>query len=106
MKEESQTIRTKLAKIRFFSPEGFFVCAAIITVIFVAMEALGLRSSVAVLAGASPGAGAPATLGMACLYLLGYLAFVVLAPIFVMGSIFLLLVNLITGIFRRQQRHF
>ena len=85
-------IVSRLAGVRFFSPGGFLVCALLIMATFAGLEALGLRSSVTVLADTNLASG-PATepaLATACLYLLCYMAFVGLVPIFLLGSIFLL----------------
>ena len=104
MKKRSHEIRSGLVKVRFFSPGGFLVCALAIAVTFVGMEALGLRSSVTALAGANTADGGWLAFGTACLYLLCYLAFAVLAPIFLLGSIFFLVLNLIMGSFHRKRQ--
>ncbi len=105
MKKRYHKIVARLANMRFFSPGGFLVCALLITATFAGLEALGLRSSVTVLTGASSPAGGWPTFSTACLYLLCYLAFVGLVPIFLLGSIFLLLLNLIMGIPHKKDRH-
>ncbi len=97
----------RLAGVRFFSPGGFLVCALLITATFAGLEALGLRSSVTVLAGTNPtpGPATEPTFSTACLYLLCYMAFVGLVPILLLGSIFLLLLSLIMDIFRQKNGH-
>jgi hypothetical protein len=105
MKRRNNKVHSSLAKVRFFSPAGFMVCALVIAIAFAGLEALGLRSSVATLAGTNPMAVGWPVLGPACLYLLCYLAFVGLVPILILGSIFLLLLNLIIATFRKPSRH-
>jgi hypothetical protein len=103
MKRRNNKLFSRLARVRFLSPAGFLVCALAIAVAFAGLEALGLRSSVATLAGTNPAAEG---WNVACLYLLCYLAFVGLVPILILGSIFLLLINLIITTFgkRAEQR--
>ena len=101
----SSKMPSRLQRLRFFSPGGFLVCALVIAIAFAGLEALGLRSSVATLAGTNPAAVGWPALGTACLYLLCYLAFIGLVPILLLGSIFLLLINLIMRSFRERDEH-
>ena len=105
MKSTGSKLLSKFASVRFFSPAGFALCAVVIALTFAGIEALGLRSSVTILTGAAPAAGGWPALSEACLYLLCYLAFVGLVPILLLGSIFLLLLNLIISFFQRKCEH-
>ena len=105
MNRGNHKITSWLAGVRLFSPAGFALCAVVIALTFAGIEALGLRSSVTILTGAAPAAGGWPALSEACLYLLCYLAFVGLVPILLLGSIFLLLLNLIISFFQRKCEH-
>jgi hypothetical protein len=105
MNKVYRKIAARPANVRFFSPGGFLACALLIMATFAGLEALGLRSSITVLIGESPSAGGWPALSTAYLYLLCYLAFVGLVPILLLGSIFLLLLNLIISIFHQKGEH-
>jgi hypothetical protein len=81
---------------RIFSPMGFLFRAVIIVAIFLLLEALGLRKYAMVISGTSPTADAQDmfAMGLACLYLLFYVAVIVLAPILFLASLFFYLLTL------------
>jgi hypothetical protein len=75
--------------VSFFSPGGFLSYAVIITITYFLLEAIGLRSCTTVLFGMDSAAAGNGWLAMslAGIYLFFYFAFIVLAPVFFLGSI-------------------
>jgi hypothetical protein len=82
-------IGKKILNVSFFSPGGFLSYAVIITVTYFLLEAIGLRSYMAILFGMdSVAAGNDwLAISLAGIYLFFYFAFTLLAPIFLLGSI-------------------
>ena len=94
MKHIGKKIFSKFLSVPFFSPGGFLSYAVIITVTFFMLEAIGLRSYTAILFGMDSIAAGDGWLAlcMAGIYLFFYFAFIVLAPIFFVGSILFLFI--------------
>jgi len=105
MKHIGKKILSKFLSAPFFSPGGFLSYAVIFTVTFFMLEAMGLRSYTAVLFGIDSIAAGNGSLAicMAGIYLFFYFAFIVLAPVFFLGSMLFLLFNKLSGIFRKLE---
>jgi len=105
MKHIGKKILSKFLSAPFFSPGGFLSYAVIFTVTFFMLEAMGLRSYTAVLFGIDSIAAGNGSLAicMAGIYLFFYFAFIVLAPVFFLGSMLFLLFSQLSGISRKLE---
>jgi uncharacterized membrane protein len=94
MKQIGKKIFSRFLGASFFSPGGFFSYAVIITITHFLLEAIGLRSYTAILFGMGSVAASSGWLAisLAGIYLFFYFAFVLLAPIFLLSSIFFLFI--------------
>jgi len=89
MKQIGKKIFSTFLGVSFFSPAGFMSSVVIITITYFLLEAIGLRSYTAILFGMysiEAGNGWLA-ISLAGIYLFFYFAFIVLVPIFFLGSI-------------------
>jgi len=105
MKHIGKKILSKFLSAPIFSPGGFLSYAVIFTVTFFMLEVLGLRSYTTVLFGMDSIAAGNGSLAicMAGIYLFFYFAFIVLAPVFFLGSMLFLLFNQLSSIFRKLE---
>lgn len=106
MKHIGGKLFSKFLGVRFFSPGGFLSYAVIITVTYFLLEAIGLRSYMAILFGMDSSAigNGWLAISLAGIYLFFYFAFILLAPIFLLGSIlFHIILKVIKiGLVRKQ----
>ena len=77
-----------LVRARLFSPGGFLLRAAVISALFLAAHATGLRAFTSIISGTLP-TGKPADTGTILLgvaYIVLWFLFVVAVPVFIIGS--------------------
>ncbi|MFW6161200.1 MAG: hypothetical protein ACODAJ_00435 [Planctomycetota bacterium] len=89
MSEDRRGWVARALRPRWFSPRGFRLTAAALVVLFVAVEAAGLRAYTCVLCGQAP-TGDPAdavAFGLGALYLVSYGGAVLAAPVLAIGSL-------------------
>ena len=74
---------------QFFTPRGFVVSAAQVSVLFLVMHLAGLRSCTTIFIGAAPAAGLAGRVaaGLGLAYIVFYLAFTVAVPILLIGAV-------------------
>jgi len=90
-----------------FTPSGLVVRAVILFLVFVVLHATGLRHYTTVLSGTSPTGGpvGPFEVIVASTYMVGYFGVTVVAPILLIASLVLTVLQRLSGPSRQQAVH-